>query len=425
MHNVDSSLRVALRLAGGALIAPLALYTGCASSPTPQPENPGTAEQATKGQPAGPALQKLATLGWFDVATCDPAVAESKALNPNALLGETLMARARVMECFVDPGSRGKDKLTEATIEVSAGAAEPDVKVSGANLTPAGQACVKDAVSKRLAGLPHAAAGAAAVTTKVPFTHDNTLLPAVKLGVNDGSDVAAHTRLALPSACECFAAWKGAAPRSLKAAVEVLKAEGGGKESSPTLTFEPAGDAQADAVASCLAEKLHAKAWPAPSKSVKVPVVFRFINSDVAAALPDAAVDLQFSQLDQERGRLSAAVAVAAGARQAAAEAYNQLVTKFKAAQTARSKNMITVEQLTEGCGGLTSADDGWIAALDKLLDVEKRTHDYAAAQKAKDAAWSQAEAVSAVKQAEAAKDLASAKTTKDNDAKACPKVRK
>ena len=406
-----------------------ALLCACASSPAPTPDAPAGGD--VKSTQTGPALQKLATLGWFDVAVCDAAAAESRSVNTNALLGEIMASRPRVMECLVDSTARGKAKVTEATVEVTAGEAAPEVKAFGANLTPAGQACIQDAVSKRLASLPRGAAGAPPATAKVPFVHDNTLLPSVKMGVNDGSDVAGRVRLALPGACDCFAAWKaksGAAPRSLKAAVEVIRPEGATKpEVSPSLTFEPSGDAQADGVASCLAEKLHALAWPAPAtKSLKVPVVFRFVNSDVTTTLPDATVDVQLSQLEGERGRVSANVLLSMGARQTAAEAYNQLVLKFKAGLAAKKPATVTVEQLTSGCGALTSSDDVWIGAIEKLVDVEKRTHEFAAAQKAKDAAgWAQAEATAGAKQAEAEKDLATARTSKENDAKACPKIRK
>ena len=52
-----------------------ALLCACASSPAPTPDAPAGGD--VKSTQTGPALQKLATLGWFDVAVCDAAAAES------------------------------------------------------------------------------------------------------------------------------------------------------------------------------------------------------------------------------------------------------------------------------------------------------------------------------------------------------------
>src|SRR5262245_3658679 len=113
-----------------------------------------TAEQATTGSTAKPATpkseqQRLQGLGYFDVGTLSatpPALAGR--VGNDVLIGVEVAARPLVMECLVDPKNRGPEKKTKVIIDATIGDAGVDHKVTGANLTPAGTACVEGVLRK-------------------------------------------------------------------------------------------------------------------------------------------------------------------------------------------------------------------------------------------------------------------------------------
>jgi len=190
---------------------------------------------------------------------------------------------------------------------------------------------------------------------------------------------------------------------------------------SPDATFEAAGDPTADKVAACLKGKIGALKIKTPAAaSVTVPLIFRFIHSGLGETLPGGVPEDQFAQLELVRGRRSAEAAIAVGDRDVAANVYDAAVTAFKS----RAKPLPTVKELKDKCAELLAGDDKVVEALKKQLAIEDTTHTFAAAQKAKDASWTDAEAAAAQKVAQAQKDVATWQEMRKQNEAACPKER-
>jgi hypothetical protein len=390
----------------------------------------GGAEAPTSTTPGAPPVpksdkQQLANLSHFDVGTLSPTPPAIPArVNKDVLLGVEMTARPTILECLVDPKNRGADKLTKVVVDATLVDAGVEHKVSGANLTPAGTACIEGALKKwtdAAAGLNAKAAAGGAVSARLEVGHEVGNQPAVVMGINEASDVAGAVRAALPGWADCFADWKSAPPRALKGSVKVTKAPGAAEVSPAEVSFEPAGDPAADKVAACLKGKIAAMKLKAPkSDAVTVPLPLRFVHSGVASPLgAEEPPHLQFAQLDLLRARRLAEVAIAEGSRALAAAAYDDAVKRYKA-----GAKEVSVLELKDKCAALLAADDKAIEALQKQVEVETKTHDFAAAQKAKDAGWEPAETLSAQKLAEAQKDVQSFQQNRKADEAACPKVR-
>jgi len=402
-----------------ALLLALAL-TACAAEQGAGPQAGG------KDQPKVE-QQQIAAVGYFDLATLWPTPPAVPArVNKEVLTGVEVASRPLVMECLVDPRNRGADKRTHVVVDASLTDAGVDHKISGENLTPAGTACIDGALRRWTGAIAtlNARAASGPVASRVEYEHMVGVSPAAVLGQNDASDLVAHVRLALPSWGDCLAPFQAAPPRLLKANVKLVLAAGSPPpvEVSPSeAAFEPAGDPAADKAAACLKGKITALKLKAPkSESISAPYTFRFVNSNLAGALPGAPAELQFAQLDLVRARRAAEAAIALGERIEAAGAYDLAVKGYKA----KAKPEVTVKELRDKCAALLAADDKVIDAMKKQHAIEDATHKLAAEEKAKDASWADAETSAAQKVREAQKDVDAFQAQRKNDEGACPKER-
>ncbi len=156
------------------------------------------------------------------------------------------------------------------------------------------------------------------------------------------------------------------------------------------------------------------------SDSLTLPYTFRLVHSGIGDLLPDAPPDLQLVELDLQRGRRAAEVAIANGERTQAVMLYEDLVKRFKA----RDKPEVTVAELKDKCAAMVATDDKVIAAAQRQAAIEEATHRFTVEQKAKDPAWTEAETESAKNVADVRKDLESLAANKKLDEGACPKVK-
>ena len=346
-------------------------------------------------------------------------------VNREVLTGVEVLARPYVMECLVDPRSRGAGPQTVVVVDATLVDAGVDHKITGQNLTPAGTACIDGALKRWTAAIPGltARAASAPVTSHIETQHVVGTSPSVTLGVNEASDVAATVRLALPGWGDCLADWKAAAPRTLQAMVKLTRpAAAPPPQVSPAeVTFEPAGDPTADKVAACLKTKILALKVKTPTpESLTVPVTFRFVHSGVSDALPAAAPEVQFAQLDLTRARRAAEAAITLGDRMAAVGAYDGAVKGYKE----KAQPEVTVKELKDKCAALLAADDRVIDALRRQQATEEATQRFATEQKARDASWADAASAAAQKLTLAQKDVESFVGYRKQDEAACPKER-
>jgi hypothetical protein len=394
---------------------------------------PGGASPAASGSAAAgptPKAEQIRDHGYFDVGTFFPTPpAVTGRVGNEALLGVMLSARPVVMECLVDPKNRGADKSTRVVLDSTLGDAGVDHQVSGQNLTPTGIACITAALRAFTQASPgltsknaaSAGGGAGAVKGHLELEHVVGASPAVVLGTNDASDIAAAVRLGLSGWSDCFADWKASAPRTLKATLTANRP----KVAAPTVTlsavtFDPPADPIAAKVAACLEGKIKALPVKAPSSdSVTLPYTFRFVHSGIFEPLPDAAPQLQFVEIDLQRSRRAAEAAIALGSQGQAAVVYDDAVKRFKA----KAKPEVSIADLKEKCAALLAADDKLIGAADAMVATEDGAHRFTVDQKAKDPSWGEAETIAAKNLADAQKDAAKDKAVRKTDEAACPKV--
>lgn len=406
-------------------LLPLALPLVACGADQPGAAAPASSSSAST---AAPKVEKLrvVNLGYFDVATLSatpPAIAGR--VGNDALLGVELCARPLVLECLVDPRNRGPEKKTHVVVDATIAEAGVDHQVTGANLTPAGAACIEAALRRFTQASPALRARNADAGVKSHLEIEDVVGvgPAVVLGVNEASDIAGAVRLALPGWGDCFADWQSTPPRPLKAKLRAVR-PANAKDAGPTVpleaTFEPTTDASAGKVAACLQSKLHALQVKTPAGAeTSLPYPFSFVHSGIGEPLPGVTPDLQMVELDLQRSQRAAEAAIAIGERSQAWTVYGDLVTRFKA----KAKPEVTVAELTEKCAALVATDDKLLAAAQKQLAVEATTHAFTADQKAKDPSWADAEAASAKSLAAAQKDVDSYTTNRKADEGSCPKV--
>ncbi len=350
-----------------------------------------TQKSAGKAEPVME-KQRISNITYFDVASCAaPAPALPEKLNKEAVFGAALFAR---------PAAE-----STAKVKITVDDAGAHYEVTGTNLTPEGTQCIQAAMAK----LPFKPLekGAAPVVNEVPFLHGGNS-PAVKMGVNTGSDVAGKIRLAEPQWCDCWSALTQPPP-SLTATVKL----GPGK---PGEFSFGAATGEAQTLAQCLTGKLQAlKLESATELTLTYPVML--VNSLSSGESADAQPELQFIQLDSIRAQRAADVALKVGSRINAVSTYDALVQKYKA-----KPNNALVKELKDKCGALVKSDQAWIDALKSQHELEQHTAEVATAFKAKDATWADAEAA-AQKTAEGTKaELAKAEGVKTADVGVCPK---
>ncbi len=366
-------------------LACLALLCACATSTSSGPPK-------APGSQAAPVAAKVALTNVipFDVAACGPRALTLAPLNGEVLMGALLSMGPATQECFVAPGSRdGRPFDLQAEVTVTDGTVAIDVVGTGASAE--GLACVKAALAK----LPLLSGSA---TAQVPLS---TAPQVVKLGDDAPNDAAGALRLALPGACACFASLSGAPP-SLEAEVEVSAA-------GATVALTPAGP-----LADCLAPRLTAALPKAPVK-LRWPVLLKHSYGEVDAG---ASAALRFQQLDGLRGQRTADVLLAAGQRAAAASTYDELGARYKKKP---GKGMLA--ELEARCAAVVAADDAWLAALRRLVDVFDASAKLALAEKANDAQWAQVEGPLAQQLTTTTAEVVRVEAQKRNDQAACPKA--
>ncbi len=359
--------------------------------------------------------QKISNITYFDLASCAaPAPALPEHINKEEVFGAALFARPAVLECFVDPKNRGPAAESTASVKITVDDSGAHYEVGGTNLTPDGTKCIEGAMAK----LPFKPLekGAAAVSTEVPFVHGG-IAPAVKLGINSGSNVAGQLRLAEAQWCDCWAQVKPPPP-SLTVTVKLAPGKPG------EFTFGPAtGDAAA--LAQCLTQKLQALKLDAAGTELTLTYPVLLIDTLAEGESPDARPELQFIQLDAIRSARAAEVALKVGARGNAVSTYDALVQKYnkvKSSKAAAKEIPGLVKELKDRCAAMVKADQAWIDALTAQLTLEKHTEQVAAGLKAKDPMWADAEAA-AQKTAEATQaEVTKADGVKKADVGVCPK---
>jgi hypothetical protein len=382
------------------------VLAGCASS---------KGAEAGSGSAPTESRQKLENVGTFDLATCHPTpAAPSRIATVEGIVGFLVGARPEILECLVDPANRGADRTTHVVLDTTVTDAGVDHKVSGANLTREGTNCLQAALSKR-PGLVALSKGQKPVTGHVEVSHVVGVSPAVRMGVNESSDVLGKIRLAQAGWCECYAGWKTQPPRLLKATVTLQK----GKPAPSAVAFEPptTGDAATDGVAACLKQKLEAMQLELKSDALTVPVSFMHIHSGVNGDLPGAPAELNFLQWDARRSQSASQTASALGNRIASVGVYDAGVARYKA-----KPDYALVKDLKKKCAALVESDSAWISALEKQLEVDQKTVGAIVAIEGKTAQWQEAEKAARASVAATEKDVEGAKKVKTEDQAACPK---
>jgi hypothetical protein len=352
----------------------------------------------------------------FDVAVCQSqSAALPQPANQGILVGAMLAARPQVMECLVDPKSRGEADTTRVVVKSTVTDQGGTHAVSGENLTPEGTACIQKAVDAHapLAALPK---GAQPVSSESTFVHEAANSPSVRFGINPGSDFSGAVRLAQTTWCDCYAPFGTKTPPLLKANVELKK----GSPTAASITFDPVGTPEGDQLAACLQAKM--MAVPAQLEVDQLKFGYRFVhfNSHATEPAADLPPELRFFQLELVRNQSSARAAMAFGARANAAEAYDAIVQKYQ-----KTKDWKLVDELKAKCKALVDSAQGWVNAIDSQLKVDQATLALATELKAKDQAWGEVETKSQEVIANTQQDLANAQKRLADDQNACPKERK
>ncbi|WP_257458160.1 hypothetical protein [Archangium lipolyticum] len=423
-------------------IASLALATGCA---TMQDAQTGSSQDR----------MRIANQFPFDTAVCQSqALALPQPLNPNTLVGALFSSQPEVMECLVDPKSRGEAKATKVIVKDTITDQGGTHAISGENLTAEGQACIQKALNTRvpLTALP---AGAQPVEYQTEFTHDQDTGISVKFGLNSGSDYSGGVRLGQASWCDCYAGFANKVPPTLQAAVhlrriksaqeqalgearvlpipagqrgdarEARKAAEEIEKSLPVavdITFDPAGTPEGDQLAACLKEKMMTVPMKLETDQLKFTYRFAHLNSRATEPASHLAPEMRFFQMDLMRGQRSADAAIAIGGRDAAAAAYDAVVTQYQTAS--KRKQLDLLSELSNKCGALVTASQKIVDAISAQLQVDQQTLTLTQELKAKDPSFAEIEtrlqeAVGATQQ-----DLDNSKKRLEDDKKICEKLK-
>jgi hypothetical protein len=388
-------------------IASVLLAAGCAGQQgAQQKKGPTTTEER----------MRITNQSPFDVAVCQPKSAPlPQPANQGILVGAILATRPEVMECLVDPKSRGEADSTRVVVKTTVAEQGGTHAVSGENLTPEGTACIQKVMDTRvpLTALPK---GAQPVTSESTFVHEAGNSPSVKFGINPGSDFSGNVRLAQDSWCDCYAPFANKAPPILKANVELKK----GAATPASVTFDPVGTPEGDQLAACLQGKMMALSATLEVEQLKFPYRFVHFNSQATEPGADLPPELRFFQLELVRNQRSADAAIAFGARSNAAEAYDSIVTRYQ-----KTKDWKLIDELKAKCKALVDSAQAWVNTLDAQLKVDQTTLALAQELKAKESAWAEVETKSQEILTNTQQDLDNAQKRLEADQAACPKERK
>lgn len=389
-----------------ALLIAMLVCAACAGSKSAERADPAPAAVETKSF-------KVQNLIPFDLALCSaPTLEVPKPVTKESLLGALLSARPALLECLVDPSSRGPAADSEATVTATVATTGASFAVAGTNLTDSGKACLEKAAGRLDLGT--LAAGAAPVSTTFTVQH-GPQSNAVRFGLNPASDIAGRVRLAMPRWCDCYAAFGTQnAPSTLSAKVTLYK------DGRPTqVLFNPAPGLEA--ATACLSTKLQGPLGPLQDEVTGLTLPFLLVNSSAVGEQASTAPELQFIQLDGVRAQRSAATAVRIGVREAANTSYNRLVADYKAAKAKQQPAIL--KELRARCDTLVKADDAWVAAMQAQLELDTRTFNVVTAFAQKAAAeWAPAVAATKAQVDSTTAELAKVQAIRTSDAGVCPK---
>ncbi|MFY0565912.1 hypothetical protein ACN28E_18975 [Archangium lansingense] len=389
-------------------IASVLLAAGCAGQQAAQKkQGPTTTEERLRITNQPP----------FDVAVCQPkALSLPQPPNEGILVGALLTTRPEVMECLVDPKSRGEAESTRVVVKTTVTDQGGTHAITGENLTPEGTACIQKAVDARVP-LTALAKGAQPVTAESTFVHEVSNSASVKFGINPGSDFSGAVRLAESTWCECYAPFTTKAPPQLKASVDLKKESATAAE----IVFEATNTPEGDQLAACLQAKMMTLPVKLEVTEVKFPYRFTHFHSQATEASPDMTPELRFYQLDLLRNQRAANTAMALGTRSNAAETYEEVLTRFQ--KTPQRKQYDMLSELTSKCNALVETSKKSVEAFTGQLQAEQQALANVQELKAKDAAWGELEGKLQEVVTAAEQDVKNAQERLAADQKACPKV--
>ncbi|HEX8436095.1 hypothetical protein [Archangium sp.] len=391
-----------------AIASVLLAAAGCATQEAAQKKQQGPTTTEER--------MRITNQAPFDVAVCQAKTPTlPQPTNQGILVGAVLATRPEVLECLVDPKTRGTADSTRVVVKTTVNDQGGTHAITGENLTPEGTACIQKLVDSRvpLTALPK---GAQPVTSETTFVHEVNNSASVRFGINPGSDFSGAVRLGQTTWCDCYAAFGTKAPPILKANVNLKK----GAPTAAAIAFDPVGTPEGDALATCLQAKM--MAVPAKLETDELKFAYRFVHFNSQATEPAAELppELRFFQLELVRGQRSADAALAFGIRANAAEAYDAIVSKYQ-----KTKDWKLIDELKGKCKALVDSAQSWVTAIDAQLQVDRATMALAQELKAKDEAWGEVETKTQEVINGTQQDLANAQKRLADDQAACPKERK
>ncbi|MDC0711405.1 hypothetical protein POL68_23240 [Stigmatella sp. ncwal1] len=369
-------------------------------------------KKVTRPAPAEPV--RITNQIPFDIAVCQaPQAGQMPApTDPNILVGALMATRPYVMECLVAPTSRGAEKTSRVLLKASASDQEVAHTLTGTNLTPEGEACVRKAVEAAVP-LTVLSKGAQPVSAEVEFLHEQGRSLSVTFGTHAASDYSGAVRLGQPQWCDCYAPYASQVPPTLEATVQLVKDQATPGE----VSFGPAGSPEGEALAACLKQKLAAVPVTPTPEGLKFVRTFNHFNSKATSPAPGLAPQFRFFQGELVRNQRTAETTLALGVRASAASAYDALVL-----QQQKTKSRKFLPGLAPACAALTAADAKWVSALEAQLQADQQSLATAQELKVQDAAWT--DAVAKIQEAVALtqQDVANAQKQLEADQKSCPK---
>jgi hypothetical protein len=397
--------------------------------------------QTAGGAPAVESKQRLSNLVPFDLSNCfTKAIELGKPVNEYALQAAFRASRPALQECLTDGRTYDASKPMKGTAAITVDSSGPKVTVAGEGLQPAAQTCIQKAAGAQLANAAPLAADAKPVSFTGPF--ERGAGTAVRLGINEVSDVEGTVRLALPQWCTCFEPYRTKAPPQLSGQIDVVRPEaakssdrfklpdGGVRSTQPVISTLRSSESEpaSTQLASCLNQRIEQLQFKTTTDELIVPAQLLLINSNSSETLsPSAPPLLQFAQLDAVIQQREAESFAQLARRQTVADAYDQNVQRYQAgikskdAKKRRAADAM-VKDLKSGCAALVRADDDYTHALETQAAVEQKALEMARAFKAKDPSWADAETAAVGAAADTQKQLDASRQLRAANEKACPK---
>jgi hypothetical protein len=376
--------------------------TGCAT----------TSPQAEAERPPQVITHQLFNRSEFDVMNCSAEPLTARVFDGKSITGALLAVRPLLLECLVDPKSRGPAEQTQVVVDSVATDKGVEHTVSGANLTAEGKACLEQVLADKVK-LSALERGAQPVAAQVQVVHSPQANAAVQLGHNEPSDLIGHIRVAQRSWCDCYAGYKDTVPTPVKAIAIIEK--GATQVSEVKLTpLGPPGE-DLPALSECLTQKLRALPLPATTARWDLPYTFESINTLAAEPAAGVSDPVKLVHLDARRFYQLALTTTAIGERTGAAVAYGDVVMRFNS-----RRKSATRKQLDEACQVLLQKDDAWLAQLNRQLETDKQTLTTVEALAASNQGWAPQVPGARKGVADTEAELASAREMREADAKIC-----